>query len=141
LRCHASPHLVSYILDGTGLQPYQGMSAKAVLIDWWGLFDSAHLRIVGGTQRLATTLAASLKNRVRYEAKVVEVSLSERGVAIGWRGHGTEIEERDTFDHAVVAIPARAAKEIRFTPMLPPEKYEALCNLTYISSHKTLLHM
>jgi monoamine oxidase len=45
-----------------------------------------------------------------------------------------------TFDFVISAVPAPATLRIRFDPMLPSLKREALSNTSYVSAGKTLIH-
>lgn len=138
LRKHLSNGAVDYVLSATGLMPYQHMSFKAVMMDWWGLFDINHLRLRDGTDTLPHAFAAHLGNAVRLGAKVTRIrALGDEMTISGVASDGAPFEV--AADYAVVAAPARASAAIDFSPTLSHCKREALSNMTYVSSHKTLV--
>jgi monoamine oxidase len=94
-------------------------------------------RIAGGNDRLATTLAARLGDRVRCGAEVLAVSERGRGVRVAVK-HGRQTAQISV-DYVVLALPATLVRRIPFTPALPPRQHEAIARLKYGRGTKTLL--
>ncbi len=70
-------------------------------------------RVVGGTVRVAETLAAGLDVRLAHPVDVI--AQDEAGVTVTCRGGSTHRGDR-----VVVAIPPVLAGRLRFEPLLPP---------------------
>lgn len=100
-------------------------------------------RMAGGNSRLPEALAAGLKRPVQIAARVVALRLRR-----GSRGFGrhvtASIEQRGArssfvCDAFVIAVPATLARDIVFTPSLPPEQRQALQTLPYGRATKALV--
>lgn len=94
-------------------------------------------RIDGGNDRLATTLAASLGDRLKLNTEVVAVSHRGREVRVSIK-NGREVAHL-TRDYVVFALPAALLRRIPINPALPAQQHEAITRLKYGRSTKTLL--
>lgn len=73
-------------------------------------------RIVGGSQRIATTLAEQLGDRVLCNRPVTRVNWGADGVQI----HSDGLEVQAT--HAIIAVPQAVGAHIGYTPTLPADR-------------------
>jgi monoamine oxidase len=86
--------------------------------------DGGSFRIVGGNDRLATSLAASLHRRPILGTAVRAIRNRANGVAVTIEGpRGRQIIRAD---YCIVAIPPPVAAEIEIAPALPPRQRQAL---------------
>jgi monoamine oxidase len=70
-------------------------------------------RVLGGSQRIATELAAQLgRDRIRLNSPVTAVRWDEHGVTIG------DVRAR----RAIIALPPLLAGRLRYDPPLPPQR-------------------
>jgi monoamine oxidase len=74
-------------------------------------------RIVGGSQRIALTMAEELVDRVVLETPITAIDWAARGVVLHTAG-GTSYHAR----RAIIAIPPPLAARIRFNPALPTDR-------------------
>jgi monoamine oxidase len=93
-------------------------------------------RIPGGNDRLPQKLADSLKARIVLRAHVRVVrQRGDRVTVIFDEGRRQTIEA----DFLVLAVPATTAREIRFSPRLPPLQHKAMGSLKYGPATRVLL--
>ncbi len=131
---------VEFILYASGLAQYQQCSAKAVIIDWWGLFNSGQFQIVGGMDKFTGAFTERLKRNIDYDTRVTEVNLQGEVISVsGMRSTGEKVSY--LADYVIFATPARATSLVDFRPPLANQKLEALRNLNYASAHKTLIRV
>ncbi len=99
---------------------------------------SQFYRIRGGNDRLATGLAARLREEVRLRSTVLAATQSRDKVRVtvsNPEGGRTQIAT----DYLVLAVPATTLRRIAFRPPLPPLQRQAIQNLQYGRATKTLL--
>ena len=96
-------HALFYLRSAGGLDP---------LLDVEG--GAQHSRLVGGSQRLATTLAADLGDRVKLSSPVSSVEWTSEGVAVG-DGAGVALRAR----RAVIAVPPHLRDALGISPKPP----------------------
>src|SRR6202040_212476 len=111
------------------------------LVDQFASIDQASswktYRIDGGNDRLATTLAGPLGDRLRLDTEVVAVSHRGREARISVK-NGREATHL-TRDYVVFALPATLLRRIPISPALPAQQHEAIARLKYGHTTKTLL--
>lgn len=110
------------------------------LVDQFSTDDSVigpMFRAVGGNDRIATTLAARLGDRVKLSTELVAVSHRGRGVRATLR-NGRRTAQLQA-DYAIFALPASLLRRIPITPALPVQQHEAISRLRYGRGTKTLL--
>lgn len=90
-------------------------------------------RIRGGNGRLAYAMARSLGPAVRYGEAVSEVSHDPGGVEVR-TSRGTY-----TADRLVLAVPLPAARRIGFSPVLRPRLRQAIGDIAYGTTVKTIV--
>lgn len=95
--------------------------------------DAERFRVEGGNDQIPEGLAEELDGRI---------SLGAPATRIEWRGDrvrvtaGGEVHEAD---HAVIAAPPPALREVEFVPSLPAPLPEAIDELAYGAGAKTML--
>jgi len=94
-------------------------------------------RAEGGNDRIATTLAARLGDRVKLNTELVAVSHRGRGVRATLRNARRTAQLQA--DYAIFALPASLLRRIPITPALPVQQHEAISRLRYGRGTKTLL--
>jgi monoamine oxidase len=111
------------------------------LVDQFGTAEepagSSMLRIVGGNDRLATSLAAALGERVQLNTELVALSHRGRKVRASLRQHRGVAQM--TCDYAVLTLPATLLRRVPITPALPAQQHDAIARLKYGRGTKTLL--
>jgi monoamine oxidase len=111
------------------------------LVDQFASIDQASswktYRIDGGNDRLATTLAGPLGDRLRLDTEVVAVSHRGREARISVK-NGREATHL-TRDYVVFALPATLLRRIPISPALPAQQHEAIARLKYGRATRTLL--
>jgi monoamine oxidase len=111
------------------------------LVDQFASIDqqagSKTYRIDGGNDRLATTLAGLLGDRVKLDTEVVAVSHRGREARISVK-NGRETAHL-TRDYVVFALPANLLRRIPISPALPAQQHEAIARLKYGHATRTLL--
>jgi monoamine oxidase len=86
--------------------------------------EGGSFRIAGGNDRLATSLAASLRRRPILGTTVRAIRHRMNGVAVTIEGpRGRQIIRAD---YCIVALPPPVAAEIVVDPLLPPRQRQAL---------------
>ena len=110
-------------------------------VDQFGTVDtspgSSMFRIVGGNDRLATSLAAALGDRVQLNTELV--ALSHRGREVRASLKQRRGIAQMTCDYAVLALPATLLRRVPITPALPAQQHDAMMRLKYGCATKTLL--
>ena len=86
-------------------------------------------RIDGGNDRLATTLAGLLGERLKLDTEVVAVSHRGREARISVK-NGRDSTHL-TRDYVVFALPATLLRRIPISPALPAQQHEAIARLKY----------
>lgn len=77
--------------------------------------------VTGGTQKLTDAMMSALENRPRLNTPVTAIEQDKRGVTVTtWSG------ERLRANHAVLAVPPTALKNIEFSPRLAARHYDAV---------------
>ena len=100
--------------------------------------DEGMCRLVGGNDRLATAIAADLRQPPQLETILRAVRRNARGVtAVLDDRHGRRSEYRA--DYLVVALPASTARLVRFEPALPDAQHDAIRCLRYGAATRLLL--
>jgi monoamine oxidase len=94
-------------------------------------------RTEGGNDRIATTLAARLGDRVKLNTELVALSHRGRGVRATLRNARRTAQLQA--DYAIFALPASLLRRIPITPALPVQQHEAISRLRYGRGTKTLL--
>jgi monoamine oxidase len=94
-------------------------------------------RIEGGNDRLATSLAATLGDRVKLNTEVVAVSHRGREVRVSIKNGRTV--SQITRDYLVLAMPATLLRRVPISPALPPQQHDAIARLKYGRGTKTLV--
>jgi monoamine oxidase len=94
-------------------------------------------RIAGGNDRLATSLADPLGDRLKLSTELVAVSQRGRGVRASLK-HRRQVAQLQC-DYVVFAVPASLLRRIPITPALPQQQHEAIGRLKYGRVTKTLL--
>ena len=110
------------------------------LVDQLAIESSAldhFYRIRGGNDRLAATLAGTLREPVRLNTMLRVVSQQRGKVRVTFRGRGGE--DHMTADALVLALPATMVRRLRFTPSLPAPQSHAFRDLHYGPATKTLV--
>ena len=94
-------------------------------------------RIRGGNDRLATTLAARLGDRVHLRSELV--ALAQRGQGVRATVKNGKQTSQLVVDYVVMALPATLLRRVPITPALPARQHEAIARLAYGRGTKTLL--
>jgi len=101
--------------------------------DW----PSRMYRVAGGNDRIATTMAARLGDRVRLETEVVAVS--QRGSTVRVSARDRSGDSQLTCDYLLMALHASIVRRVPITPALPVPQHEAFAHLRYGRATKTLM--
>jgi monoamine oxidase len=110
------------------------------LVDQFATDDeivSKMYRIEGGNDKLASTLAVLLGDRLQLGTELVAVSHRGRGIRATLR-HGRTTAPFQA-DYLVFALPAPLLRRVPITPALPAQQHEAIARLQYGRATKTLL--
>jgi monoamine oxidase len=113
------------------------ISLLEIAVEAASLHSVKKVEIVGGMDRLTDALASRLKGCVATDVRVDRIVVSDDGVEVSWASPD-RVTER--FDYVICAVPAASTLQIEFEPRLPAGTYEALTNVSYLSSGKTLVH-
>jgi monoamine oxidase len=135
------PDACEYLGRGTGMLWFDQASCLQFILNELALKEPNKDEIVGGMVRLIESFRKALTER----AGIVELNCAVTGVEIvnkskvrvTWRT--SRGERQGEFDYVVCATPAGATLRLRFTPPLAPQVYEALTNISYASSGKTII--
>jgi monoamine oxidase len=97
----------------------------------------AMFRIRDGNDRLPQAMARRLRRPVALETIIRRVSQSETGVRVTVEA---DVGQRElTADYCVIALPATAARDVRFEPALPDDQHRAIAALKYGRATRLLL--
>ncbi len=99
-------------------------------------------RVRGGNDRLATTLAARLGDRVSLGEEAIAIAQSATGVRVTLRqraGRGRGRTSSLTADYVIVAAPAPIVARLAFSPTLPDPQAQAFRTLPYGPATKSVL--
>jgi monoamine oxidase len=131
------PEEWEYLGRATGQIWFERISLLEMAVEAGALRNPNKVEIVGGMESLTDALASKLPRPVVMDAPVSRIRVSSDGVDVTWLGDspGTAL-----FDYVICTIPAAATLQIEFEPRLSDGKYEALSNVSYLSSGKTLVH-
>ncbi len=122
---------------GTGLASYSALSMLAIVTHALGARDV--IWVQGGSDLLPRALAASLGSRIRYSARVTAIAVDDQGVRVFYEQGGGQHSE--SASHVIVTLPPTAARQIEFTPLLPPDQAQAIRELVSTSVTRTFLAM
>ena len=127
-------------LRGFFLADPEGLSLLA-LVDQFAAEESPALgkmyRIQGGNDRLASTIAEALRNRLQLGTELVAVSQPPHPITLTLRSaSGTRHMQ---CDYLLFALPTNVLRHISITPALPAQQHEAIARLQYGRATKTLL--
>jgi monoamine oxidase len=95
-------------------------------------------RIMGGNDRLASSLAAKLGEQVRLRTTVLAATQTRDKVRITV-GTPDDTHRQVATDYLVLAVPASTLRRIAFRPALPPRQRKAIQDLRYGRATRTLL--
>lgn len=97
----------------------------------------AMYRIEGGNDRIATTIAAALGDRIHLNTELVAISHRGREVRAAVK-RGRDATQM-TCDYMVITLPAPVLRRVPISPALPAQQHEAIVRLRYGRATKTLL--
>ena len=101
-------------------------------------FGGGHtVRIVGGNDRLATTLASRLAHAPELATTLRRVRRTPRGLIVTLDTPAGRAERRA--DYLVAALPATTLRDMEFAPALPAAQRTAIARLRYGSATRMLL--
>jgi monoamine oxidase len=141
-QTHADQHMRAFMrgLRGFFLADPEDLSLLALVdeltSDTRG--RSQFYRIMGGNDRLATSLAARLREPVRLRAMVLAATQTRDRVRVTV-GSPDGTHTQISTDYLVLAVPATTLRHIVFGPPLPPLQRNAIQDLRYGRATKTLL--
>ena len=92
-------------------------------------------RIEGGNDRLATSLAAALGDRVRLNTELVAVSHRGKTVRASLK-HGRTDRTRSRATTWCCALPATLLRRMPITPALPAQQHDAIATLRVRTRHE-----
>lgn len=113
--------------------PANDQDAAVLLEGATTLGDFATYSVAGGNQRIATSLAAGLRDRLRLRSPVRRLVWSPSRARVGTEGGELEA------DRVVLAVPAAVVGAIAFEPSLPPRAAQALAGVRVGQAAKLFL--
>ena len=135
------PDACEYLGRGTGMVWFDQASCLQFILNELALKEPKKDEIVGGMVRLIDSFRDALTKTgvtVALDSPVTAIEVqSKSNVRVFWRTDRGE-EHRD-FDYVICATPAGATLRLRFEPPLAAQVYEALTNVSYASSGKTIV--
>jgi len=137
-RSHLSEDAFELLGHATGAIHYEKVSLLNGLIDFFAWHEKEQYELVGGMETLINAFVKRISATIYTEAKVTNIELTNKGVKLFW--NHLEEQKNNEFDAVICAIPATALRQIKFDPMLPNKQWEAINNLGYCSSTKTIFH-
>ncbi len=130
-----------YLGRGTGMLWFDQASCLQFILNELALKEPVKSEIVGGMVKLVDGFAGALKKlgvAVGLNCPVTAIEVQgESKVRVSWRTKRRE--KQHDFDYVVCATPAGATLRLRFEPPLAAPVYEALTNVSYASSGKTIV--
>ncbi len=137
-RAHLSAEAFEFLGHATGAIHYDQVSLLNGLIDFFAWHRVEQYELIGGLETLIKALVERISGKIQTEAKVTNIEMTDRGVRLVWnKRNKQQIAE---FDAVICTIPATAQAQINFDPSLPSQQRDAINNLGYCSSSKTILH-
>lgn len=94
-------------------------------------------RVAGGMDRIATTLASGLADRLKLNTELVAISQHGARVRASLR-HQRHVHQF-ACDYLVCTLPASILRRVPITPALPGQQHEAIATLKYGRATKSLL--
>jgi len=130
-----------YLGRGTGMLWFDQASCLQFILNELALKEPNKDEIIGGMVKLVDAFAGALNKlgvAVALNCPVTTIEVQGKSkVQVFWRTKQGD-EKRD-FDYVVCATPAGATLRLRFEPPLAARVYEALTNISYASSGKTIV--
>jgi monoamine oxidase len=102
-----------------------------------GQFYTDLVRIEGGTDRLPAALAAGLRDRIRYGARVTAIDQSPEGVSVHCQGAGGAFTVEG--DYAIVTLPLPVLRHVEALKPFSRPKQRAIRQLHYDAAAKVFL--
>ncbi|MBD2139725.1 FAD-dependent oxidoreductase [Anabaena sp. FACHB-1237] len=137
-RNHLYPDGFELLGHATGAIHYNRVSLLNGLIDFFAWHGKEQYELVGGMEILIQALVKRISGTIHTSAKVTDIKVTSKGVKLFW--NQSSEQKIYEFDAVICAIPATALRKIIFEPILPSKQWEAINNLGYCSSSKTILH-
>jgi monoamine oxidase len=135
------PDACEYLGRGTGMLWFEQASCLQFILNELALKEPNKDEIVGGMVCLIDSFEKALTQRattVELNCPVTSVEIANQPkVRVTWRT--SRGEKHGEFDYVVCATPAGATLRLQFTPPLASQVYEALTNVSYASSGKTII--
>uniref|UniRef100_A0A0A1WCY6 Amine oxidase n=1 Tax=Echis coloratus TaxID=64175 RepID=A0A0A1WCY6_ECHCO len=94
--------------------------------------------IVGGMDRLPTSMYRAIEKSVLFKARVTKIQQNAEKVRVTYQTAAKTLSYV-TADYVIVCTTSRAARRINFKPPLPPKKAHALRSVHYRSGTKIFL--
>jgi monoamine oxidase len=98
--------------------------------------------IEGGMDRLTQAFVAAIESKapgaLTLDARVQAIEVDGDGATVTWQESADAMSDQ-RFDYVICTVPAPSTVQIDFRPELPPAKWEALTNLSYIGAGKTIM--
>ncbi|MBS9773224.1 MAG: FAD-dependent oxidoreductase [Trichodesmium erythraeum GBRTRLIN201] len=135
---HLSPDAFQLLGHATGAIHYEKVSLLNGLIDFFAWHQVEQYELIGGMETLIKALVKRISGKIETEAKVTNIAMTDKGVQVDWN----KLDKQQTaeFDYIICTVPTTALARINFDPILPSKQQEAINNLGYCSSSKSLLH-
>ncbi|MGB3513334.1 MAG: NAD(P)/FAD-dependent oxidoreductase [Microcoleaceae cyanobacterium] len=137
-RNHLSADAFELLGHATGAIHYNKVSLLNGLIDFFAWHQVEQYELIGGMSTLVKALVKRISGKIETEAKVTNIEMTDEGVQVRW--NKLYRQQSAEFDYVIFTVPATALAQINFDPILPKKQQEAINNLGYCSSSKTLLH-
>ncbi len=137
-RDHLSSDAFELLGHATGAIHYNKVSLLNGVIDFFAWHQVEQCELIGGMSTLIKALVKRISGTIQTKAKVTNIAIRDKGVQVHW----SKLDQQQTseFDYVICTVPATALAQINFDPILPSKQQEAINNLGYCSSSKTLLH-
>lgn len=137
-KARLSPDAFELLGHATGAIHYNKVSLLNGLIDFFAWHQVEQCELIGGMSTLIKALVKRISGRIETEAKVTNIAMTEKGVQVRW--NKLDQQQSAEFDYVICTVPTTALAQINFDPILPNKQQQAINNLGYCSSSKTLLH-
>lgn len=139
-RKMVSPELFELIGHATGMRYYDRVSLLGGIVDYINWDQGSHIELINGMDTLVTELISRLKfSKVLTQTNVISLEIKNNSVKLYYDTSHKNIDS-ECFDFALVTVPGDSLKKIDFQPSLPEDKINALSELSYSPSVKTLAH-